>query len=131
MNVNDAFPGFDPEVHRLYRAPLPVENVEVHGLRKAGDPEHRKVVYRATPHVDLFDLEDEQQRTRYTEIMQLAADGKARIIDTVIKDHPVTGNFRALVHWADSVLLPPGADGMVVDPPAAPPQDEEGVTHAG
>lgn len=120
MNLGEAYPGFNPDIHRLFQSQLPVQNVELHGLRKSGDPESRKVVYRAIPHVDLFDLEDETQRKRYTDILQMAADGKVRIIDTEIKSHPVTGNFRALVHWADSVLLPPGSDGVLVDPPAPP-----------
>jgi hypothetical protein len=131
MNMNDAYPGFNPETMRLFQSQLPVKDIEMHGLRKAGDPESRKVVYRVQTHVDLFDLEDTTQRQRYNEILQMAADGKVRIIDTEIKTHPTTGNFRALVHWADSVLMPPGADGVIVDPPTAPAPAAEEPSHAG
>jgi hypothetical protein len=114
MNLNP-MPGFDPDLMRMYNPGLP-QAEGFYGLQKSGDGSDRKPVYRAIPHCDIFDLEDEAQRKRYEEIMQMAADGRGRIIDAMVKDHPTTGHFRAVVHWAESVLLPPGTDSLRPSP---------------
>ena len=115
MIGGNSHPGFDPDIMTLFDPGLP-QAEGYYGLTKAGDGKARKAVYRPIPHCDIFDLEDDKQRKRYEEILQMAADGKARIIDTVLKDHPTTGHFRSLIHWAEFVLLPPGADSIVPSP---------------
>lgn len=105
----DDLPGFDPAKVRLYEGKLPMEP-GFYGLSKASDPATRKAVYRNIMHAKIFDLEDSVQLAEYERVLQLIADQQASLIDQTSSMHPVTGKFRALLHWAEPVLMPPNAD---------------------
>ena len=96
-------PHFDPNVMTRYTA-VPDSLTSVSDLVRKGDPSYRKVKYRPLIKTEIFNLEDEEERSEYTRVMQGVADGLLHLIHSPTPS-VVDGKYRVVLIWAEPVVM--------------------------